>query len=133
MKGLQQLALVSLMLGSIAACSQRSDSANPPQTAVNNAPAEQPAVVRGYVVMRYSLNGDGHPIEIEVVESSPKGIFEAEAVRVLSRWGYEMAVDHNQPLNQKDLKVRLDFEWDPNKSAPQDGQPKTDQKNTAQN
>ena len=131
MNGLQQLALASLMLGLVAACSQRSDSANPPQTAVNHAPAEKPAVVRGYVVMRYSLNGDGHPIEIEVVESSPKGLFEAEAVRALSRWRYTVAVDeHNQPLKKEHFKVRLDFELDQSASAKRHNDRNTNKTNT---
>lgn len=134
MKGLQQLALASLMLGLVAACSQRSDSAKPPQTAVNSTPAKKPAVLRGYVVMRYSLNGDGHPIEIEVVESSPKGIFEAEAVRALSRWRYKVAVDeHNQPLKKEHLKVRLDFELDQSASAKRHNDQNSNTKATKQN
>ncbi len=127
-----KLTLASLALGVMTACSQHAST--PAQAAPSNPPAAAKAAVeKGYVVMRYRLDGDRHPINIEVLESSPKGYFDAEAVRVLSRWGYEMAVEHKQPLNQKDLKIRLDFNLDKNKSAPQDGQPKTDQKNTEQN
>lgn len=124
MKGLQQLALVSLMLGLVAACSQRSDSAKPPQTAVNSAPAEKPVVSIGYVVMRCRLNGDGYPIDIEVLESSPKGIFEAEAVRALSKWRPDAAMGkHKQPLKNEYQEIRLDFEVDQSEPA----QPQNDQ------
>lgn len=128
MKGLQQLALVSLMLGLVAACSQRSDSAKPPQAAVNSAPAEKPVVSSGYVVMRYRLNGDGYPIDIEVLESSPKGIFEAEAVRALSKWRPDAAMGkHKQPLKNEYQEIRLDFEVDQSEPESEPAQPQNDQ------
>lgn len=125
-----KLTLASLALGVMTACSQHAST--PAQAAPSNPPAAAKAnVLRGYVVMRYSLNGDGHPIEIEVVESSPKGIFEAEAVGALSRWRYEVPVDeHNQPLKKAHLKVRLDFELDQSASAKRPNDQNTNKTNT---
>ena len=56
----------------------------------------------GYTKMEFDVSSDGKPINIKVVESYPKGIFNKNSIVALSKWRY----------SEKETKckwVRLDF------------------------
>lgn len=43
----------------------------------------------GYVNVLYDIDENGRVINLEVVDSSPSGLFEREVKRVMNRWYYE--------------------------------------------
>lgn len=43
----------------------------------------------GYVKVRYDIDEDGRVINVEFLETSPKGLFERDVKRAMNRWKYE--------------------------------------------
>jgi protein TonB len=61
--------------------------------------------IEGWVLVEYTVNQRGQVVMPRVLEASPRGVFEREALRALSRWRYE-------PLSgePKTMKVKLTFQ-----------------------
>ncbi len=70
---------------------------NWPQKALNEK-------IEGNITMSFSINTDGTVDNIQVLESSPAGIFEEVSIKALSQWKYAAL---EQPLS--DIKTRFDF------------------------
>ncbi|NQZ23287.1 MAG: energy transducer TonB [Colwellia sp.] len=47
------------------------------------------AKIEGYAKMEFDISSEGKPININVIESSPKGLFNSAAKTALSAWKYE--------------------------------------------
>jgi len=45
--------------------------------------------IEGYAKMEFDISSEGKPININVIESSPKGLFNSAAKTALSGWKYE--------------------------------------------
>lgn len=106
------LALISLVF--ITACSstplpERSnaalqETANPTypiHAARNN--------IEGYVQMSFDISESGVPINIKVLKSVPKKIFNKAAIKALSKWRYAPKVENGKAVVQQNLTVQLDF------------------------
>ncbi len=55
------------------------------------------AGVSGTVTLAFTLDLDGHPQDIQVVESKPRGVFDRAAANAVSRWRYQPVVIDNVP------------------------------------
>ncbi|PKF54880.1 hypothetical protein CW748_15140 [Alteromonadales bacterium alter-6D02] len=51
------------------------------------------AGVSGDLVLQFDVNCSGVPINIKVVEATPKGYFEAEGISALKQWRYMVNLD----------------------------------------
>ncbi|KZN30498.1 hypothetical protein N480_05955 [Pseudoalteromonas luteoviolacea S2607] len=68
------------------------------------------AKVEGHVQLMFDLNMQGFPINIEVTESVPIGVFDKEAKAALAKWKYHVQLNENGNVqNGKRLEVQLDF------------------------
>lgn len=65
--------------------------------------------IEGYIVLRFTINELGKPIDIEVVEASPQRIFEREAIRALRNWKYQPKLEGGQAVTQPGQMVKLEF------------------------
>lgn len=65
--------------------------------------------VRGWVKLKFSINPQGVPEDIEVLESQPEEIFDQAAIDALARWKYRPKMDNGKPVKQENLSVRIDF------------------------
>lgn len=63
----------------------------------------------GYVQMRFDVNEFGQPINIEVVKSVPKAVFDKAAIDALSRWQYAPKIINSIPVIATGYSVQLDF------------------------
>ncbi|WCP65819.1 energy transducer TonB [Vibrio tubiashii] len=63
----------------------------------------------GYVVMKFTIDPTGKPIDVEVVEANPKRMFEREAIRALKKWKYQPKVVDGGAIAQLGQTVRLEF------------------------
>lgn len=61
--------------------------------------------VEGHVTLTFSLNDNGNPIDIRVVESEPPGVFDDAAVRALRYWLFRPDPDFT------DRRFRQTFEF----------------------
>lgn len=65
--------------------------------------------IEGWVEMRFSIDTSGAVINIEVIDSEPKRIFDRAARRALQRWKYQAKVVNGKAIEQHGLSVMLDF------------------------
>ncbi len=63
----------------------------------------------GYVILQFDISKEGKPINIEVIESKPKRIFDREAIRQLKTWKYKPKIVDGVAVIQKGFKVQLDM------------------------
>ena len=64
----------------------------------------------GWVKMTFDIDRKGHPVNILVVDSNPKGYFDEEAVRALKSWKYKPQIVDGTPVVQKGREVKLESE-----------------------
>lgn len=63
----------------------------------------------GYVVMQFDIDAQGHPVNIQAIESQPAERYSAEAIQALAKWRYAPRIEQGKAVIQKDKKVRLEF------------------------
>lgn len=65
--------------------------------------------LEGYVIMKFTIDSTGKPVDIEVVESNPSRVFDREAMRALTKWKYQPKTQDGQAVPQYDQSVKLEF------------------------
>ena len=70
--------------------------------------------IEGWVQLAFDVNELGGVINIRIIDSYPKRIFDKEARKALRRWKYQPRVDEGKAMIQKDMFVQLDFKMDNN-------------------
>ncbi|MGR5282671.1 energy transducer TonB [Photobacterium damselae] len=63
----------------------------------------------GYVVLQFTIDTQGHPSDISVVEAKPRRLFERDAMRALRKWKYQAKVIDGQAVEQPGQTVKLEF------------------------
>ena len=69
--------------------------------------------LEGYVVFKFDITESGETDNIEVVKSSPKGVFDKSAMIAFKQWQYKPAIKGGTAVRQKGLLVQLDFKLGP--------------------
>ena len=78
--------------------------------------------IEGSVIMSYDINPQGRPINIKINESSPKKVFDEEAIRAFKKWKFKVELlPNNEVNNGKNRTLRLDWAISKNHSCKQDG------------
>lgn len=72
--------------------------------------------LEGYVVMEFTIDIDGRPKDIAVIEASPKNIFEREARRALQRWKYQPKRINGKGIEQPNQRVTIQFNLEQHES-----------------
>jgi protein TonB len=62
----------------------------------------------GWVEVSFSVGGDGNVSNVSVVRSQPRGVFDRDAVRAVSQWKFEPALDAGKPVAAT-LTRRIEF------------------------
>ncbi|MEJ2513903.1 MAG: energy transducer TonB [Gammaproteobacteria bacterium] len=65
---------------------------------------------RGSVVMEFYLDAEGRPIDPEVVESSPAGVFDRYALAAIRRWRYRPLVLDGEPVPSGPVREVMEFD-----------------------
>ncbi|EEZ39770.1 energy transducer TonB [Photobacterium damselae] len=63
----------------------------------------------GYVVLQFTIDTQGRPSDISVVEAKPRRLFERDAMRALRKWKYQAKVIDGQAVEQPRQTVKLEF------------------------
>lgn len=66
--------------------------------------------IEGYVTLRFNIDEQGHPIDIEVLQAKPTRIFDRSAIRALKRWRYPQTIVDGKAMIQRGQTVKLAFE-----------------------
>lgn len=62
----------------------------------------------GFVIVEFTINGQGETEDISVVEAEPRGSFDNEARRAVGRWEFEPALRDGRPVSQR-IRHTLEF------------------------
>ncbi|MDH5916691.1 energy transducer TonB [Vibrio splendidus] len=63
----------------------------------------------GHVIMSFTIDETGRPIDIQVTDANPRRMFEREAMRALKKWKYQPKVVDGKAIAQVGQTVKLDF------------------------
>jgi protein TonB len=63
----------------------------------------------GYVVLQYTVAENGRVTDVEVVESSPTGVFDGAAQAAVRKWIYEPRKENGVPVPSS-ARARMVFE-----------------------
>ncbi|MEZ8311978.1 energy transducer TonB [Vibrio splendidus] len=63
----------------------------------------------GHVIMSFTIDETGRPVDIQVTEANPRRMFEREAIRALKKWKYQPKVVDGKAIAQVGQTVKLEF------------------------
>ncbi|MDX1303525.1 energy transducer TonB [Photobacterium sp.] len=63
----------------------------------------------GFVVLSFTIDPQGRPTDINVLDAKPRRLFEKEAIRALRKWKYQAKVVDRKAIAQVGQTVRLEF------------------------
>lgn len=69
--------------------------------------------IEGFVVIEFDITETGTTDNIQVVQSSPKGVFDKNALMAFKQWEFKPAVTNGKGVRQQGLLVQLDFKLAP--------------------
>lgn len=64
--------------------------------------------VEGSVVVEFTITAVGDTADIEIVESNPPGVFDAEVRRTVGQWKFQPALENGRPA-EKRVRQTIDF------------------------
>ncbi len=65
--------------------------------------------IEGWVILKFTISKSGGVTDVKVLDSKPSKIFDRVALQALLKWKYQPRIEDGIPVEQKGLKVRLDF------------------------
>lgn len=65
--------------------------------------------MEGYVVLKFNIDKNGRPTDIEVVEAKPKRIFDRNALLALRNWKYQPKIVDGKAVAQVGYVQKIDF------------------------
>lgn len=66
--------------------------------------------IEGYVTVRFTIAASGGVDDAAVIDSSPRGVFDREALKAIKRWRYDPKLVDGKPVARPNQKVTLRFE-----------------------
>ena len=68
--------------------------------------------VQGWVVLAFDISKIGEVINVKVLDSQPKRIFDKAAKQALKKWKYRAKLVDGKQVSQQNFTVQLDFNMD---------------------
>ncbi|WP_086983450.1 energy transducer TonB [Vibrio aphrogenes] len=65
--------------------------------------------VEGFVVMSFTINEQGRPEDIQVVQAEPSKAFVRPAVQALRNWKYQPQIEGGKAVKQPGQQVKIEF------------------------
>nr|WP_170883596.1 energy transducer TonB [Vibrio ostreicida] len=65
--------------------------------------------VEGYVVLVFTIDPTGKPVDIQISDASPKRMFEREAITALKKWRYQPKLVDGVAVSQVGRSARVEF------------------------
>ncbi|MRX28477.1 energy transducer TonB [Kangiella sp. HZ709] len=70
--------------------------------------------IEGWVEFSFTIEPDGSPSNIKVLNAKPRRVFEKEARRAIRRWKFKPKQYNGQPVAQTNMRYKLVFELNKN-------------------
>ena len=65
--------------------------------------------IEGWVILQFNLTPAGSVSDVQVLSARPPRIFDREAIKALRKWKYRPKMENGKPVEQKGMKVQLNF------------------------
>ncbi|MGO1296357.1 MAG: energy transducer TonB [Vibrio sp.] len=65
--------------------------------------------VEGFVLLKFTIDAAGKPVDINIIKAKPKHMFEREAILALKRWKYKPKEVNGKAVSQPGQTVKLQF------------------------
>jgi protein TonB len=65
--------------------------------------------IEGFVTLTFKVAASGEVIDIVIIESEPRRVFDSAAKQALRKWRYQPKLVSGSPVGMDGLQVRLDF------------------------
>ena len=65
--------------------------------------------IQGYVLLSFTIDSSGKPIDIRIVSAKPRRMFERAAIQALKQWRYQPKKINGVAIEQQDQTVKLEF------------------------
>ncbi|GAA0208548.1 hypothetical protein GCM10009123_15010 [Kangiella japonica] len=66
-------------------------------------------VESGYVLFKLDISKEGKPINIDIVEDYPKGVFVESALKALKQWTFKVRYIDGEPVMQENMTYKMEF------------------------
>lgn len=63
----------------------------------------------GFVIIKFNIDPQGKPTDLEVIDANPKRLFEHEAIKALKQWRYQPKLEFGKAVVQHGQTVKLEF------------------------
>jgi protein TonB len=71
--------------------------------------SDVPAKTQGYVIVKFEIGENGRVSNVDVVESTPRGVFDDAAITAVRKWIYEPRKENGVAVSSQS-KARLVFD-----------------------
>ena len=71
--------------------------------------------IEGWVVLKFDINPIGEVVNIKILDSKPKRVFDKVAKRAIGKWKYRAKVIDGKQVQQDNFTVQLEFNMDDSK------------------
>ena len=61
--------------------------------------------IEGWVKIEFLITGEGEVFDATIVESHPRGIFDREAIRAITRWKFKPKIIGGEAVQQRAVQV----------------------------
>ena len=65
--------------------------------------------IEGWVILQFNITASGTVSNIKILGAKPLRIFNKSAIQALRKWKYQPKIENGKAVEQKGLKVQLDF------------------------
>lgn len=65
--------------------------------------------IEGWVMVEFTITSGGAVTDARVIDSEPKGTFDRETLRAISRWKYQPKIVDGQPMPQYNMRELVQF------------------------
>lgn len=72
--------------------------------------------IEGYVILAFTIDSRGRPIDITIVEAKPNNVFEREALKALRHWKYQPKLVDGIAVEQPNQRVTIEFRLEQHES-----------------
>jgi len=68
--------------------------------------------IEGWVILAFDISAIGEVVNIKILDSEPKRVFDKAAKQALRKWKYRAKSVDGRPVSQENFTVQLDFNMD---------------------
>lgn len=65
--------------------------------------------IEGYVTFEFTVQPDGSPKDVRIVDSKPRRLFDRAAMRAVYKWKFKPRIEDGVAIEQKNMRYTMEF------------------------